>query len=146
MLHSTYRQKTFLSISEHAYSLPYTVHYINFSCATQDILSLFTSIIDRKKEARRFTLYGFNYACKRKPPASGKRRDDHPQWGEDVIDSAVEEVIRKFVSNSQYEQVLLERISRFSRTAAISNIYRTASPLAVLRDKNTVLSMKGDFP
>ena len=53
----------------------------------------------------------FYYACKHRLHVDGKRCDYHHQWGEDIIDSAVEEVIRKLVSNPQNEQALRDKIS-----------------------------------
>ena len=49
----------------------------------------------------------------------GKRCDYHHQWGEDIIDSAVEEVIKKLVSNPQNEQALRDKIGSRIDTAEL---------------------------
>lgn len=54
----------------------------------------------------------FYYACKHRLHVDGKRCDYHHQWGEDIIDSAIVEVIRKLIANPKSEQEIRNRISR----------------------------------
>ena len=61
----------------------------------------------------------FYYACKHRLHVDGKRCDYHHQWGEDVIDSAVEEVIKKLVSNPQNKQALRDKIGSRIDTAEL---------------------------
>lgn len=61
----------------------------------------------------------FYYACKHRLHVDGKRCDYHHQWGEDIIDSAVEEVIKKLVSNPQNEQALRDKIGSRIDTAEL---------------------------
>ena len=59
----------------------------------------------------------FYYACKHRLHVDGKRCDYHHQWGEDVIDAAVEEIIRQLVNTPTFEQGLREKIgSRLDTT------------------------------
>lgn len=52
----------------------------------------------------------FYYACKHRLHVDGKRCDYHHQWGEDVIDAAIEEIIRQLVNTPTFEQGLREKI------------------------------------
>lgn len=67
----------------------------------------------------------FYYACKHRLHVDGKRCDYHHQWGEDIIDGAVEEVVRKLVSNPQNEQGLREKISSRIDTAELEKELET---------------------
>ena len=42
----------------------------------------------------------------------GKRCDYHHQWGEDIIDSAIEEAVRKLIANPKSEQEIRNRINQ----------------------------------
>ena len=46
----------------------------------------------------------FYYACKHRLHVDGKRCDYHHQWGEEIIDGAVEEIIHKLVNTPAFEQ------------------------------------------
>lgn len=63
----------------------------------------------KKKDGTYYRDY-FYYACKHRLHVDGKRCDYHHQWGEDVIDAAVEEIIRQLVNTPTFEQGLREKI------------------------------------
>lgn len=63
----------------------------------------------KKKDGTYYKDY-FYYACKHRLHVDGKRCDYHHQWGEDVIDAAVEEIIRQLVNTPTFEQGLREKI------------------------------------
>lgn len=70
----------------------------------------------KKKDGTYYRDY-FYYACKHRLHVDGKRCDYHHQWGEDVIDAAVEEIIRQLVNTPTFEQGLREKIgSRLDTT------------------------------
>ena len=71
---------------------------------------MYGNVNRKKKGDGTFYKDYFYYACKHRLHVDGKRCDYHHQWGEDIIDGAVEEVIRKLVSNPQNEQALREKI------------------------------------
>ena len=52
----------------------------------------------------------FYYACKHRLHVDGKRCDYHHQWGEEIIDGAVEEIIHKLVNTPAFEQGIREKI------------------------------------
>lgn len=63
----------------------------------------------KKKDGTYYKDY-FYYACKHRLHVDGKHCDYHHQWGEDVIDAAVEEIIRQLVNTPTFEQGLREKI------------------------------------
>ena len=63
----------------------------------------------KKKDGTYYRDY-FYYACKHRLHVDGKRCDYHHQWCEDVIDAAVEEIIRQLVNTPTFEQGLREKI------------------------------------
>lgn len=63
----------------------------------------------KKKDGTYYRDY-FYYACKHRLHVDGKRCDYHHQWGEDVIDAAVEEIIRQLVNTPTFEQGSREKI------------------------------------
>lgn len=70
----------------------------------------------KKKDGTYYRDY-FYYACKHRLHVDGKRCDYHHQWGEDVIDAAVEEIIRQLVNTPTFEQGLREKIGSRLDTA-----------------------------
>ena len=70
----------------------------------------------KKKDGTYYRDY-FYYACKHRLHVNGKRCDYHHQWGEDVIDAAVEEIIRQLVNTPTFEQGLREKIGSRLDTA-----------------------------
>ena len=70
----------------------------------------------KKKDGTYYKDY-FYYACKHRLHVDGKRCDYHHQWGEDVIDAAVEEIIRQLVNTPTFEQGLREKIGSRLDTA-----------------------------
>ena len=52
----------------------------------------------------------FYYACKHRLHVDGKRCDYHHQWGEEIIDGAVEEITHKLVNTPAFEQGIREKI------------------------------------
>ncbi len=63
----------------------------------------------RKKDGTTYRDY-FYYQCKHRKTVDGHSCDYRKQWGEDVIDGAVEEVIRKLVQNPKFVDAIKERI------------------------------------
>ena len=63
----------------------------------------------RKKDGTTYRDY-FYYQCKHRKAVDGHSCDYRKQWGEDVIDSAVEEVIRKLVQNPKFADAIKEKI------------------------------------
>ena len=80
---------------------------------------MYGNVNRKKKGDGTFYKDYFYYACKHRLHVDGKRCDYHHQWGEDIIDKAVEEVIRKLVSNPQNEQALREKIGSRIDTAEL---------------------------
>ncbi len=70
----------------------------------------------KKKDGTYYKDY-FYYACKHRLHVDGKRCDYHHQWGEDIIDAAVEEIIRQLVNTPTFEQGLREKIGSRLDTA-----------------------------
>lgn len=70
----------------------------------------------KKKDGTYYRDY-FYYACKHRLHVDGKRCDYHHQWVEDVIDAAVEEIIRQLVNTPTFEQGLREKIGSRLDTA-----------------------------
>ena len=70
----------------------------------------------KKKDGTYYKDY-FYYACKHRLHVDGKRCDYHHQWGEDVIDAAVEKIIRQLVNTPTFEQGLREKIGSRLDTA-----------------------------
>ena len=52
----------------------------------------------------------FYYACKHRLHVDGKRCDYHRQWGEELIDGAVEEIIHKLVNTPAFEEGIRQKI------------------------------------
>ncbi len=67
--------------------------------------------VNRKKK-KDGTLYKdyFYYACKHRSYLNGHRCDYHKQWGEDVVNDAVAEVITKLVKNPKFEEAIRDKI------------------------------------
>lgn len=61
----------------------------------------------------------FYYACKHRLHLDGKRCDYHHQWGEEIIDGAVEEIIHKLVNTPAFEQGIREKIGGKLDTAEL---------------------------
>ena len=68
--------------------------------------------INRKKKPDG-TIYKdhFYYACKHRMRVDGHKCDYHRQWNQTVVNSAVEEVIERLVSNPEFEKALCEKIN-----------------------------------
>ena len=52
----------------------------------------------------------FYYACKHRIRIDGHSCDYHKQWGQDKVNAAVEEVIRKMVNNPKFQTALKQKI------------------------------------
>lgn len=67
-----------------------------------------------RKRAKDGTMYKdyFYYACKHRLHVDGRRCDYHHQWGEEIINGAVAEVLRKMVQNPKFEEGIKERIGK----------------------------------
>ncbi len=67
--------------------------------------------VNRKKK-KDGTLYKdyFYYACKHRLWLNGHRCDYHKQWGEDVVNDAVAEIITKLVQNPKFEEEIRKKI------------------------------------
>lgn len=63
----------------------------------------------KKKDGSLYKDY-FYYACKHRLHVDGKRCDYRKQWGEDIINEAVAEVIRQLVQNPKFEAAIREKI------------------------------------
>ena len=70
----------------------------------------------KKKDGSMYRDY-FYYACKHRLHIDGKRCDYHKQWGEDIVNDAVADVIRRLVRTPQFETAIREKIgSRIDTT------------------------------
>ena len=70
----------------------------------------------KKKDGSMYRDY-FYYACKHRLHIDGKRCDYHKQWGEDIVNDAVADVIRRLVCTPQFETAIREKIgSRIDTT------------------------------
>ena len=67
----------------------------------------------------------FYYACKHRLHVDGKRCDYHHQWGEEIIDGAVEEIIHKLVNTPAFEQGIREKIGGKLDTAELDTEMET---------------------
>ena len=67
--------------------------------------------VNRKKK-KDGTLYKdyFYYACKHRRLVDGHKCGYRKQWSEEKINNAVEEVIRKLVKNTKFEEAILNKI------------------------------------
>ena len=65
----------------------------------------------RAKDGKMYKDY-FYYACKHRLHVDGRRCDYHHQWGEEIINGAVAEVLRKMVQNPKFEEGIKERIGK----------------------------------
>lgn len=63
----------------------------------------------KKKDGSLYKDY-FYYACKHRLHVDGKRCDYRRQWGKDIVNDAVAEVIRKLVQNPRFEAAIREKI------------------------------------
>lgn len=61
----------------------------------------------------------FYYACKHRTFINGYKCDYHKQWGEDKINAAVEEVIRKLVNNDKFKTEIGKHIGNSIDTAEL---------------------------
>ena len=61
----------------------------------------------------------FYYACKHRKYIDGKKCDYNKQWGEDIIDAAVEEFISKLVQNSSFSNAIRDKINGSIDTEAL---------------------------
>lgn len=80
-----------------------------------------------QEEGRRHPYYRdyFYYACKHRLHVDGKRCDYHHQWGEEIIDGAVEEIIHKLVNTPAFEQGIREKIGGKLDTAELDTEMET---------------------
>lgn len=67
----------------------------------------------------------FYYACKHRLHVDGKRCDYHHQWGEEIIDGAVEEIIHKLVNTPAFEQGIREKLGGKLDTAELDTEMET---------------------
>lgn len=67
----------------------------------------------------------FYYACKHRQHVDGKRCDYHHQWGEEIIDGAVEKIIHKLVNTPAFEQGIREKIGGKLDTAELDTEMET---------------------
>lgn len=61
----------------------------------------------------------FYYACKHRTFINGHKCDYHKQWGEEKINAAVEEVIRKLVNNDKFKTEIGKHIGNSIDTAEL---------------------------
>ncbi len=68
--------------------------------------------VNRKKKKGCSEYYRdyFYYQCKHRKEVDGHRCDYNKQWGQDIINGAVEEVIRKLVQNPTFADAIKEKI------------------------------------
>lgn len=81
--------------------------------------SMYGNVNRKKKGDGTYYKDYFYYACKHRLHVDGKRCDYHRQWGEDVIDSAIVEVIRKLIANPVSEQGIRNQISKSIDTSEL---------------------------
>ena len=68
--------------------------------------------VNRKKK-KDGTLYKdyFYYACKHPTGTTGHKCDYHKQWGQDIVNEAVAELIKKMVTSPDFEKGIREKIA-----------------------------------
>ena len=64
----------------------------------------------RKKDGTQYKDY-FYYACKHRAHVDGHRCDYRKQWGQEIINGAVEEVIQKLVQNPNFAETIRKKIN-----------------------------------
>ena len=72
---------------------------------------MYGNVNRKKKDDGTYYKDYFYYACKHRKSINGARCDYKRQWGEDVIDAAVEEFISKLVQNPQFVNAIKEKIN-----------------------------------
>lgn len=65
----------------------------------------------------------FYYACKHRKLVDGHRCTYKRQWNEDKINAAVEEIIRKFVTNPKFEEEIRKQIGGSIDTSELDREY-----------------------
>ncbi len=74
----------------------------------------------RKKDGSMYKDY-FYYQCKHRKNVDGHRCDYSRQWGEEIIDEAVAEVIRKLVQNPSFSEAIKQKIGSRIDTESLDN-------------------------
>lgn len=74
----------------------------------------------RKKDGSLYKDY-FYYACKHRIKVDGHRCDYRKQWGQDMVNEAVAEIIRKLVQNPKFEEAIRKKINSHIDTSELEN-------------------------
>ena len=74
----------------------------------------------RKKDGSLYKDY-FYYACKHRIKVDGRRCDYRKQWGQDMVNEAVAEIIRKLVQNPKFEEAIRKKINSHIDTSELEN-------------------------
>lgn len=72
----------------------------------------------KKKDGTYYKDY-FYYACKHRLRVDGHNCDYHKQWGQDKVNAAVEELIKKLVQNKKFEAAIKDKINSKIDTAEL---------------------------
>lgn len=72
--------------------------------------AMYANVNRKKKKDGTYYRDFFYYACKHRIRIDGHSCDYHKQWGQDKVNSAVEEVIRKMVNNPKFQTALKQKI------------------------------------
>ena len=84
----------------------------------------------------------FYYACKHRKFIDGQKCWYRRQWGEDVIDNAVAELISKLVQNERFEDAIKDRIASSIDTESLEKEYQGL--LKEHKKKETAVDRLGD--
>ena len=72
--------------------------------------AMYANVNRKKKKDGTYYRDFFYYACKHRIRIDGHSCDYHKQWGQDKVNAAVEEVIRKMVNNPKFQTALKQKI------------------------------------
>ena len=72
--------------------------------------SMYANVNRKKKSDGSYYKDFFYYACKHRIKLDGHHCDYHRQWGQDKVNAAVEETVKKMVNNPKYRAALKDKI------------------------------------
>ena len=72
--------------------------------------AMYANVNRKKKKDGSYYRDFFYYACKHRIRVDGHHCDYHKQWGQDRVNAAVEEVIKKMVRNPRFKKAIQDKI------------------------------------
>lgn len=103
---------------------------------------MYGNVNRKKKDNGAYYKDYFYYACKHRRFIDGKKCWYRRQWGEDIIDAAVAELITKLVQNEKFADAIKDRIADSIDTEALENEQKGL--LKEQRKKESAVDRLGD--